>query len=47
MIRNIYVNKVFGLHLCHKTEGDGKVGRRSSEKDESTGGEKKENGKKG
>jgi hypothetical protein len=46
-IRNVYVSKVFSLHLCHKTEGDEKVGRRSSEKDASRIGEKKENGKKG
>lgn len=38
---------MFSLHLCNKTEGDEKVGRRSSEKDESRGGEKKGNGKKG
>jgi len=46
-IRNFYVSRVFSLHLCHKTEGDEKVGRRSSEKDASRGGEKKENGNKG
>jgi hypothetical protein len=27
-ICNVYVSKVFGVHSCHKMEGDEKVGRK-------------------